>query len=243
LDNPGFPVQCSLEEEMPNHTPHLDIPALYDRFDAPITQEDCGAFCSRFNPSGKPFCCDICHAVPVAYRQEWDYLQPHTDLWHEWRGDECASEPVDPREMRADTPGHLLLLACKGPQECQRQYRVSSCRQFPFFPYVTADYRFIGLTYYWDFEPMCWVISHLEKVTMEYRQQFIAVYDDVFNIWPDEFESYAAMSEEMREYFSGQRRRFPLLHRNGSFYTVSPGRGTLRRLSIEKTRQFGPYRS
>lgn len=226
---------------MKNHTPRLDIPAFYKGFNVPITREDCGQFCSPHNPTGKPFCCDICQAVPVAYRQEWDYLQAHTSLWHEWRGDECAGEPVSPADMRADTPEHLVLLACDGPQACQREYRASSCRQFPFFPYITANDRFIGLAYYWDFEPMCWVISHLDRVTDEYRRQFISTYDEIFNVWPDEYESYAAMSEEMRVYFSTQKRRIPLLHRNGGLYAVSPAQERLSRLDSSKLRRFAPY--
>jgi hypothetical protein len=150
---------------MPEHTPNLDIRSLYDAFDTPVTEFDCGQKCAPFNSNGKPFCCDICHAVPVAYKQEWEYLQPRTDLWHLWHGDECPGDPADPAKLAEETPGHLLLLACKGPALCQRQYRSTSCRQFPFFPYVTEDYRFIGLAYEWEFENTCWVISHLDSVS------------------------------------------------------------------------------
>jgi hypothetical protein len=225
------------------YIPQLDIPSIYKHFAASITSEDCGKFCSRHNPTGKPFCCDICQAVPVAYRQEWDYLASHTDLWHEWRGDECAADPVTLEELRGDTPEHLLLLACKGPDACQRDFRASSCRQFPFFPYVTSTYRFIGLAYYWDFEPTCWVISHLDQVTEAYRREFIATYDELFNQWPDEFESYAAISEEMREAFSEQRRRIPVLYRNGGVMAVSPRSERQKRITFDQIRHFGPYSS
>ena len=67
-----------------------DIRALYAGFDTPVTALDCGQMCAPHNPSGKPFCCDICHAVPAAYESEWRALEPVTDLWHVWRGDECA---------------------------------------------------------------------------------------------------------------------------------------------------------
>lgn len=144
--------------------------------------------------------------------------------------------------MRSETPDHLVLLACSGPEHCQRNYRATSCRQFPFFPYVTDNYRFIGLTYYWDFEPYCWVLSHLDRVTDTYRREFIATFDEIFNLWPDEFESYAAMSEEAREYFSGQNRRIPLLHRNGGLYLLSPGDERLRKTGFDKLRTFGPYK-
>jgi hypothetical protein len=222
-------------------TPNLDIRSLYDAFDAPVTDFDCGAKCAPFNPNGKPFCCDICHAVPVGYRQEWEYLKPRTDLWHLWRGDECPADPGDPAALSEETPEHLLLLACKGPAACQRQFRSTSCRQFPFFPYVTEDYRFIGLAYEWEFEKVCWVISHLESVTERYRSEFVKFYDDIFCLWPDEFESYAALSEDMRAAFGKLHRRIPILHRSGGLYLLSPGSERLARTEFSRLKRFGYY--
>ncbi|HPO57326.1 MAG TPA: hypothetical protein PLV53_00630 [Anaerolineaceae bacterium] len=147
------------------HYPRIDFRRLYDRFDAPVTEFDCGLLCAPHNPSGLPFCCDICQAVPVAYRQEWEYLRQNTGLWHPWQGSECPADPADPADLREQTPDHMVLLACQGPAHCQRNFRAVSCRQFPFFPYITADDRFLGLACEWEFENMCWVISHLETVT------------------------------------------------------------------------------
>ncbi len=132
-----------------------DIRALYAGFDTPITELDCGQKCAPHNPSGKPFCCDICHAVPAGYISEWNTLKDATQLWHRYRGDECASEP-GPEPARPvtnlDMPPGMLPLACLGPERCERANRLLSCRQFPFFPYVTSDYHFLGLAYDWEFE-------------------------------------------------------------------------------------------
>jgi hypothetical protein len=227
---------------MSDYTPKLDVRKLYDHFDKPVTNFDCGQKCAPFNPTGKPFCCDICQAVPVAYKQEWEYLQPHTNLWHLWRGDECPEDASDPAELLEETPEHLLLLACKGPAHCQREYRSSSCRQFPFFPFVTSDYRFIGLAYEWDFEPTCWVVSHLDTVTASYRQEFVQFYDDLFCVWPEEFESYAALSEDMRAAFKERKQRIPILHRNGGLYLLSPTSERLARAEYSGLKKFGPYK-
>jgi len=226
------------------YLPDLNVRALYDSFNAPVCEVDCGCKCAPHNPdgSGKPVCCDICQAVPVAYKQEWDYLKSATDLWHLWRGDECEADPCDPAELQAETPEHLLLLACKGPGLCQRSFRSSSCRQFPFFPYVSDDYRLLGLAYEWDFEPTCWVISHLDQVTLTYRREFIHFYDEMFSLWPDEFESYAALSEDMREAFKQKKRRIPILHRNGGLYLLSPASERLTRIEFSALKKFGPYR-
>jgi len=227
---------------MPLDFPPIPFRRFYDSFDAPVLELDCGALCAPHNPGGKPFCCDICHAVPVAYQSEWDYLRAETDLWHIWRGDECAAEPVDPAILKDETPESMLLLACLGPVYCQRAYRAVSCRQFPFFPYITDDYRFVGLAYEWDFEEKCWVINHLEQVSQLFREQFVRAYDRLFDLWPEELENYAALSEEMRAVFAARRRRIPLLHRAGGLYLISPGSERMRRSVFERLPRFGPYR-
>ena len=221
-----------------------EIRAFYDQFDAPIARLDCGGKCAPHNPSGKPFCCDICHAVPAAYQSEWAYLQPNTDLWHEWRGDECENS-LSSREktrLRAETPASMTLLACLGPQRCQREFRALSCRQFPFFPYVSADFRFVGLAYEWEFESKCWVISNLGRVSARYREEFVRTYDRLFALFQDEFESYAAHSEEMRAHFLEQKRRIPILHRNGGVYLLSPASERMVRVEVGKLPKFGPYK-
>ena len=224
-------------------SPLSDIKGLYSGFDAPICELDCGQKCAPFNPSGKPFCCDICQAVPAAYQEEWRYLEPNTDLWHVWRGNECSSaQPGEREELLSATPENMLLLACLGPAACQRPFRALSCRQFPFFPYVTSDYRFLGLAYDWEFEPTCWVISHLAQVTGAYREQFVATHDRLFAFSQEAFDSYQLLSENMRAHFQSHRRRIPLLHRNGGYYLVSPGSERLRRADPADLPRFGPYR-
>jgi hypothetical protein len=227
---------------MSNPIPRINFRRFFDRFDQPVTALDCGKMCAPHNPNGKPFCCDVCHAVPVAYTQEWEYLRASTDLWHAYRGDECPSDPTDPESLRAETPEGMHLLACLGPALCQRPFRAVSCRQFPFFPYLTADYRFIGLAYEWTYENVCWVISSLGQVTPAYRAEFVRTYDDLFALWPDEMESYAAHSEEMREHFAAQKRRIPILHRAGGYFLLSPGSERMVRVEAEQFRRFGLYK-
>jgi len=223
------------------HTPLLDMRKFYNDFNAPTTEFDCGQFCAPHNANRIPFCCDICHAVPAVYQQEWAYLLDHTDLWHEWRGDECASDQVDPQAIRAETPAHLCLLACKGPAYCEREHRASSCRQFPFFPYITSDDRFIGLAYNWDFEDKCWVISHLDEVSDQYRKEFIDTYDQLLADWPDEYDSFYYLSEDMRAHFMKVRRRITIMHRNGGFYLVSPRSERMQKVDVMEFRKFYPY--
>jgi hypothetical protein len=220
----------------------MDIARFYQGFDAPVVPLNCGEKCAPHNPSGKPFCCDICHAVPSVYHQEWEYLQPRTDLWHPWRGDECESHPEDPANLEAETPASMILLACLGPDQCQRDYRSISCRQFPFFPYLTGDSTFIGLTYNWELEDRCWVISNLGQVTDVYRQEFVQRYDELFSLWRDETENYAARSAKMRQHFMAQKRSIPILHREGEIYLLRPINERLRPVEADRLPKYGVYR-
>lgn len=215
---------------------------MYDRFHEPVTSFDCGTKCSIHNPSGKPFCCDICHAIPAAYLQEWDYLRASTDLWHVWRGDECLEDTTDPDSLRADTPDHMLLLACKGPTHCLREYRAVSCRQFPFFPYITSSLRFLGLAYEWEFEPTCWVISNLDQVTDTFRREFVRTFDRLFSQWDEEFEGYIFRSEDMRKHFSEHKRRIPLLLRGGGYILIDPESEEYESVNPGELEKFGFFK-
>ena len=229
----------------PNDLTPANLRALFDGFDFPIAKLDCGKKCAPHNPNSKPFCCDICHAVPAAFTSEWTYFQATTDLWHRYRGDECAS-PSDGEAGRAipdsDLPPGMISLACLGPARCQRDVRTLSCRAFPFFPYITSDYRFLGLACEWEFESVCWVISNLGAVTDEYREEFLRTFDHLLANFDDVFENYAYHSELMRVHYASHRRRFPLLHRNGRAYLVSPMSDRMQRVEISSLPRFGFYK-
>lgn len=229
----------------PNDLSPADWGALFNGFDSPIARLDCGKKCAPHNPSGKPFCCDICHAVPAAFHSEWTYFEAATDLWHVYRGDECnASDLPDAgRAVReVDLPSGMILLACLGPDRCQRDFRALSCRAFPFFPYISSDDRFLGLACEWEFESACWVISNLQAVTDEYRAEFLRAFDFLLATFDKVFDSYAVHSEKLRAHYQSRRRRFPLLHRNGRAYLVSPHSERMVRMDVKSLPRFGFYR-
>ncbi len=224
----------------PNDLNNDEIRTLYANFDAPITKIDCGEKCAPHNPSGKPFCCDICEAVPAAYESEWSTLQKTTKLWHPYRGDECTAQT--PQFDSEEMPKGMLPLACLGHLACERENRLISCRQFPFFPYVSSDYEFLGLAYDWTFEDKCWIMSHLDLVTNEYRTEFIKTYDQIFALFQDEFEGYAIRSEEMREAFAEKGRGFVILLRDGSFGRIDPLTEGIQPVERKQLPRFGVYR-
>jgi hypothetical protein len=217
----------------------IDLADFYAHFNAPISAIDCGERCAPYNEGGQPFCCDTRHAVPTAYQAEWEYLRAHTDLWHAW-------QPADQAEwhsLNQQTPIGQVLIECQGAAYCQRGYRSITCRAFPFFPYFTRPGEFIGLSYYWTYEDRCWVINHLDVVTPDYRQEFIAAYEDLFAHLPSEIANFKHHSMIMRRIFGRQHRAIPLLHRNGAGYKITPRNGRLRRVSDKSSfPKYGPYK-
>lgn len=210
---------------------------LYGHFNAPISEFDCGDRCAPHNERGVPFCCDTRHAVPTAYKEEWQYLEQNTDLWHLWEAD----SPEDTLRLQLQAPEGQVLIACLGHAACRRGFRSITCRSFPFFPYLDREGNFLGLSYYWEYEDRCWVISNLHIVTPEYRSQFIRAYDEIFNRIPEEQENFRSFSNTMRRVFGRRHRAIPLLHRNGFTYKVTPRNGRMRRIALEKLPLFGPY--
>lgn len=221
--------------------PAPDFKVIYKKFSEPINQLDCGRKCAPYHPKRIPFCCDISTAIPAVYQDEWRYLRQNTDLWHVWSDEVSKTKNLEPNLLIKDLPDNMILLACKGVMYCQRDYRSLSCRQFPFFPYITDDFRFLGLAYDWLYENQCWIISHLDQVSDIYRTEFVSTYDELFNDWPEEMESYANKSEEMRSIFHQRRRRIPILHRNGKNYLLSPSNERLYLSPISEFRKFLPY--
>ena len=217
---------------------NLDFAALYSGFASPIAELNCGARCAPYNVRGVPFCCDLHHTVPTAYQAEWEYLRANTNLWHKLE----ETDPSKAEHLRPDTPEGHILIACLGHRACQRGFRSLTCRAFPFFPYINRQGEFIGLSYYWEYEDHCWVISNLQAVTPAYLAQFIATYDVLFDWMPEEKENFHYHSRLMRQTFGRKHRAIPLLHRNGFAYKITPHHGRMRRVAVEKMPKFGFYR-
>jgi hypothetical protein len=210
---------------------------LYAEFDSPVTALDCGAKCAPHNAYGVPFCCDTRHAVPTAYLPEWNYLQTNTDLWHIWE----AEDKDDTTRLRTQVPDEQVAIQCLGHPNCQRPFRSITCRAFPFFPYITTQGDFIGLSYYWEYEDRCWVISNLGRVTHSFRTEFATLYELIFEKFPGEKDNFHYHSMLMRRVFGQKKRAIPLLHRNGKTYTITPENERMRRVAPESLPKFDPY--
>jgi len=213
------------------------ISELYAGFHTPITSIDCGEKCAPYHENRVPFCCDTHHVVPTAYAVEWEYLSTHTNLWHLWQ-DTSKEETA---RIYSQTPTGHKLIECLGHTHCQREFRSFTCRAFPFFPYIDRAGAFLGISPYWEYAEHCWVISHLERVSSEYRSEFIATYEQLFALDPQEKDMFRFHSIVTRRIFSRRHRAIPLLHRNGYAYKISPSNGRMRRVNVVTMPRFGPY--
>ena len=215
----------------------INFESLYQKFNSPIAEFDCGMRCGPLNEGGIPFCCDIKYVVPTVYDEEWEYLREVTDLWEVWK-----DNSEDAEELRKMLPDGQYLVKCKGHLSCQRNFRSVTCRSFPFFPYLTGDGSFIGLSYYWEYEDLCWVISNLHVVSMKYKKEFIIAFDEILAKIPGEAIEFMHQSLRMRQEFIRQKREIPILHRNGGYYYLHPESGNLREVQSGEFPKHGNYK-
>lgn len=216
----------------------INFNCIYARFNSPITSLDCGKKCAPYNEHGVPFCCDVNHAVPTAYEDEWSYLINKSNLWQLLE----INETFDSHALFEELPEGQVLIKCLGHEYCQRQFRAITCRAFPFYPYITLEGEFIGLSYYWQYEERCWIVNNLKLVNPKYVAEFVRTYDILFDFYPSEVENFRYHSIIMRRIFGRRKRRIPLLHRNGLFYKVTTRNGRLRKVNLESCTQYGPYK-
>jgi hypothetical protein len=214
-----------------------DYARIYAMFQAPISRFDCGKRCAPLN-GGEPVCCTTDHAIPVVDRAEWRLLQQRTRLWRRHKPTDRAG-----RAVVADLAHSCLAIECKGARHCERDNRTLACRSFPFFPYIDREGAFIGLSIHWMFIDRCWVISNFWVVDAEFRRQFVAAYEYLFEADPDEYEVHKQYSATLRRIFSRRRRPIPLIGRDGGCFKILPrGRG-LRACKPDELPKYGPYRS
>ena len=218
-------------------TSKVEFKLLYKSFNYPITDQDCGRKCAPYNEYGHPFCCDASQAVPTVYIEEWKYLQNNTNLWHLWQGKDTNEAVL----LRSEVPEGHVLVECLGHHHCQRSYRSITCRAFPFFPYITREGDFIGLSYYSQYEDRCWLISNLHRVSPQYRKEFFTTYQQIFDIYPSERENFRYHSVIHRRIFGKRKMGIPLLHIDGLDYLVTPKNGQLNLVHLDSLPKHGPY--
>lgn len=211
---------------------------IYKRYNANLAKVDCGRKCAPLN-NGQPVCCDTNNAIPVVEKAEFQLLKSRTDLWFKYKPNDAVS-----RRIVDELTDHACAIECKGAAFCERDNRTIACRSFPFYPYLDKAGNFIGLTYYWDFEDRCWIISNMQVVERAFVDEMVAAFDRIFKLDPEEFETMKDHSATMRRVFSRKKKIIPLIHRDGGYFKIKPGSGgVLTPCTPDDFNKFGPYKS
>jgi len=212
---------------------------LYTQFHMPVTIFDCGNKCAPYHPKNIPYCCDTEYVIPSAYQSEWQYLKTHTNLWNLWEHPDSNRTKALSNELPADQ----LLIMCRGHMNCEREFRSICCRSFPFFPYMDQNKTFIGITYYWEYADVCWLISNLSIITQEYLISYFDVYDHLLKLYPDEIDNFYEQSKLMRSIFKNRRRNIYIISRNNHLINqISPNDGRMKSANPRFLPKFGPYK-
>lgn len=222
---------------MPKLTPD-DFAAIYERFEAPVSRFDCGRKCAPLN-GGEPVCCSTKNAVPVVDKAEFKLLKGRTDLWAKFTPYDAAT-----KKIVEELATNCAAIECKGARHCERENRTIACRGFPFFPYITREKQFVGLSVYWVFEDRCWMMSHMERVDRRFLEEFVAAYEAIFAKDKAEFDTYVGFSAAMRRVFTRWKRKIPLLARDdGRLLMVDPGRPEPRPGRPGEYPKWGPFKT
>ena len=198
-----------------------DYAAVYSGFQAPISKiYNCGAKCAPFN-DGVPVCCDTGYAIPIVEKSEFAQLRNRTKMWRPF-----VPRTSDQKAEVADLKGSdSCAIECRGAAHCERDNRSLACRSFPFFPYFDAEKTLVGLTHYWNFEGLCWVIHNLTIVEKPFIDQFMATHEFIFkkdDVWR---VTYVEQSSAMRGVYSRRGEKFAVILRDGTYCWVLPKSG------------------
>ena len=212
-----------------------DFDQIFRNFESPVMRFDCGQMCAPLN-GGEPVCCSTDNAVPVVNKGEWKLLKKRTDLWHKFKPRDAAG-----REIVEGLGKGCLAVECKGARHCERENRSLSCRTFPFFPYITRDREFLGLSVYWTFEDRCWVISNIERVDRQFVDEFVAAYETVFRLDPEEYDVMRDWSATMRRVFSRRGESIPIIDRSGDWLRVLPYGAGIKKAKKKHLQKHQPF--
>lgn len=210
---------------------------IFDFFNAPVMHVDCGYKCAPLN-GGEPVCCSADNAIPVVQQSEWKLLRSRTDMWTGFKPNDAAS-----RKIVEELDTSCKAIECKGARNCERDNRSLACRTFPFFPYIDKHGDIIGLSYYWDFEDRCWVISNMELVEQDFVDEFIRAYEILFDDDPGEYEVFCDHSASMRRVFSRWKRWFPVIGRDGDYFKVLPKGAGMKKIKAKDLPKLEPFTS
>ena len=186
-----------------------DFEKLYQILQASVTNFDCGAICSKKN-DGVPICCEVNVVIPVLYTHEFKYVSARCDLWREF-----VPEDKSDQNMIDDCGYDDVMVLCKGHKGCNRDYRSFVCRTFPFYPFISEEGVFMGMTYNYDFDGKCVLVNDHEAINKEYIRQFIEAWNYLFDIDEMEFEAHYDLCRDIEKKRKRERKPLHIINLEG----------------------------
>lgn len=184
-----------------------ELNRFYELLDESLTPYDCGKLCAPSN-GGEPLCCQVENAVPMLYREEFEYLQKRTELWDRWK----PKTTIDKKMKREDETRILIFCECKGVQHCERENRSVGCRTFPLEPYFDEKGEFVGLIFMKEFRNKCPLISRLKDIKQPVIDKHYEFWTLIMEIKKDEFDLYKSTSRGWRISATKRGTKLPILY-------------------------------
>ncbi len=184
-----------------------ELNKFYELLDESLTPYDCGRLCAPAN-GGEPFCCQVENAVPMLYREEFEYLQKRTELWRRWK----PKTPIDKKMKREEETRILIFCECKGVKHCERQNRSVGCRTFPLEPYFDERGEFVGLIFMKEFRNKCPLMDRLSDIKQSVIDKHYEFWKLIMQIKKDEFDLYKSTSRGWRISATKRGVKLPILY-------------------------------
>ena len=208
---------------------------VFEFFNASVMHADCGEQCAPLN-GGTPVCCDTTNAIPIMQVSEWKHLRTRSNMWRSFKAHDAAT-----LKITEELSSTCKAVECRGAANCERDNRSLACRTFPFFPYFTKEGKILGLSYYWNFEDRCWVISNMASVKQDFIDEFLRAFEILFEDDLEERQVYADYSANMRRVFSRWKRPIPVIGRNREYYLIKPKGTGIQVVTANKMPAFKPF--
>jgi hypothetical protein len=165
-----------------------DIRDYYRLLDEEIADFDCGELCARRNRNRIPYCCDVAKAIPLMYREEYDYVRRHTRMWRPYR-------PEDPDEQLDELEYHVHV-ECRGPQRCERRWRSIVCRIFPTYPYMDEADRAVGLFFNAVLRDKCILVNRPDLIRTAFIRSHLRFWKALFERHEGEREFHVQLARQ-----------------------------------------------
>jgi hypothetical protein len=184
-----------------------ELNRFYELLDESLTPYDCGKLCAPSH-GGEPLCCQVENAVPMLYREEFEYLQKRTELWRRWK----PKTAIDKKMKREEETRILIFCECKGAKHCERHNRSVGCRTFPLEPYFDENGEFVGLIFMKEFRNKCPLISRLKDIKQSVIDKHYEFWKLIMEIKKDEFDLYKSTSRGWRISATKRGTKLPILY-------------------------------